>query len=312
MTPEASIIVPVYNSASIVAKTLHRVAQQNESCEIVVVDDASSDNTVEVVEQAARDLPCRLKLVRMTNNMGPGSARNSGIEVASGAWLALMDSDDCFEPGRLSVLIRQAESADMVADNLMLVDYASGIEEPMLKGGLSSQPHWIDLREFMLGNVPRRGAPRQAYGFLKPIIRRDFIVRSGVRYREGIRFSEDYMFYLDLLISGAKWKYVPESLYRYTIRRESLSETFSLTDLQALTDYQGQIVRDPKIRGNPAFKSAAEIHFQHVYSHYKRLSFIANCKRGRYLEAAADAFSSPRNFAGTLYDAYAAIRRRTA
>lgn len=95
-----SVVVPVYNRASVVGRCLDSVLQQ-EGCEfeLIVVDDASPE-PAEAVYQRVRDQGHTVLI--MEKNSGPGFCRNRGAEVAKGEWLSFLDSDDHWLPGKLS------------------------------------------------------------------------------------------------------------------------------------------------------------------------------------------------------------------
>tara|TARA_R110002020_G_scaffold89684_1_gene218977 strand:- start:3171 stop:3902 length:732 start_codon:yes stop_codon:yes gene_type:complete len=94
--------MPAYNSASFIDRSIESVVQQDfPDWELIVADDCSSDNTVEIVEGwASRDF--RIRLIRMPNNAGPGPARNAGVDLAAGRFIAFLDSDDIWLPSKLT------------------------------------------------------------------------------------------------------------------------------------------------------------------------------------------------------------------
>lgn len=96
-----SFVVPAYNSSATIRDALESIASQSvQPREIVVVDDASTDDTCVVVEGMA-DEHTTVRLVRMEQNGGPATARNRGVQEASGEWVAFLDADDMCVPGRL-------------------------------------------------------------------------------------------------------------------------------------------------------------------------------------------------------------------
>ena len=108
MTPFFSVVVPVYNRAALLGRTLASVLTQTEQdFEIVVVDDGSVDNPSRVVEQLADP---RIVFVRQENR-GGGAARNTGIDKARGRYIAFLDSDDRFFPYHLATMHRLLENA---------------------------------------------------------------------------------------------------------------------------------------------------------------------------------------------------------
>lgn len=102
--PQVSVVIPVYNGEQTIKRALDSVfAQTFPGLEVIVVDDASTDGTAGVVAQYNDD---RLTIVRSTENLGAGAARNKGIAQARGRWVAFLDADDAWKPEKLA---RQVE-----------------------------------------------------------------------------------------------------------------------------------------------------------------------------------------------------------
>src|ERR1700729_1474103 len=119
-----SVLIPAYNVPGIIERAIRSAAAQTlPPLEILVIDDCSTDNTVEVVKTLAQDIPS-IRLLSTSANSGPSAARNIGLRAAKGDWIALLDSDDAWKPGRLKRLseVASATSADFVADNLVMWD----------------------------------------------------------------------------------------------------------------------------------------------------------------------------------------------
>jgi len=98
-TPFLSVIIPTWNRANLVCAAISSVlAQQGKKIEIIVVDDASSDNTLTIIRQRFAN---RVHLLQLPQHSGVSAARNAGIQVAQGEWLAFLDSDDLWLPDKL-------------------------------------------------------------------------------------------------------------------------------------------------------------------------------------------------------------------
>ncbi|MFD1720154.1 glycosyltransferase family 2 protein [Amnibacterium endophyticum] len=98
-----SVVVPAYDSCETVEAAIRSALNQTvPPLEVLVVDDASSDATAAVVERIARDEPA-VRLVRLPANAGVSAARNTGIGLARGRWIALLDADDVWLPDKLEV-----------------------------------------------------------------------------------------------------------------------------------------------------------------------------------------------------------------
>lgn len=99
--PLISIITPSHNSAQFISETIQSVLNQSFSdWELIIVDDCSSDNSVELI-QALVAQDSRIKLMRLSENSGAAVARNRAIEAAQGRYIAFLDSDDLWLPDKL-------------------------------------------------------------------------------------------------------------------------------------------------------------------------------------------------------------------
>lgn len=91
--PKVSVIIPTYNRAHLICRAIQSVLNQTyQDFEIIVVDDASTDNTEDVIIRNFND--SRIRFVRSQDNRGASAARNKGIELAKGKYIAFQDSDD--------------------------------------------------------------------------------------------------------------------------------------------------------------------------------------------------------------------------
>lgn len=101
-----SVIMPSYNSEAYIKATIDSVIKQTyENWELIVIDDCSSDSTLEIVKEYAR-IDSRIRFIELTENKGaPAAPRNIGIEKANGRWVALLDADDIWHPKKLTLQI---------------------------------------------------------------------------------------------------------------------------------------------------------------------------------------------------------------
>lgn len=106
--PMVSIIIPVYKGELYIVKCLDSITKQNYPCiEIVIVDDESPDNSVELIRTYAEKVNTSIKIISQKNK-GQGAARNLGIDNASGEYLMFVDQDDTIEPEIVSRLLVHA------------------------------------------------------------------------------------------------------------------------------------------------------------------------------------------------------------
>lgn len=210
--PFVTVVLPSYNARACIMRALDSVRVQTfEDFEIVVIDDASTDGTVALVKQASRDEP-RLRLIRLDRNSGPAHARNAGLTVAHGEWIALLDADDAWRPDRLARLLEQSADSDAVFDNLAGYDPAVPAETGVV---FPEFPNGTLTIEALLS--PQAPGSRHDFGYLKPLIRRAFLNAHGLRYDESLRTSEDLLLYTSMLLAGARTRTIDAPLYLYSV-----------------------------------------------------------------------------------------------
>ncbi len=101
-----SIITPTYNCAKFIAETIESAQSQSyPDWEMIIVDDCSSDNTKEIVEQYQKNDP-RIQYHCLKRNSGAAVARNTALKLAKGKWIAFLDSDDLWNPEKLDHQIK--------------------------------------------------------------------------------------------------------------------------------------------------------------------------------------------------------------
>lgn len=106
-----SIIVPIYNQASILHECLGSLVHQTlPDIEILLINDASTDNSLEIIKSCRTQFPNIVRIINSPINLGPGGARNLGIESASGKYIGFVDSDDIILPDMYEKLYSVAES----------------------------------------------------------------------------------------------------------------------------------------------------------------------------------------------------------
>ena len=224
-----SIVVANHNGGAFIEDALASATRQTvRDIEVIVVDDCSTDDSVSRVRAlAARD--GRIRLVQTTRRSGPGGARNLGLAIARGTWIAILDSDDLMHPQRLARLLgRAASGAEIVADNQMVFDQARRVPaRPLLDrlppGGMVSVEGYIDSNRFFSGAVP--------LGYLKPLFLRSFMEEAGCRYDPSLAIAEDYDLVLRLLLAGARFRIEPQMTYFYRRHGQSISHRLSTATL---------------------------------------------------------------------------------
>lgn len=234
--PDVSFVIAAYNSAETIVPAIESaLAQQSSTLEVIVVDDQSSDNTRELVSALSLNDP-RVRLVALEQNLGPGGARNAGINAANGRWIAVLDSDDIIQPDRTRMMIERAEAANamIVVDNLD-VAYIDGRPKDTMfcRDFLTSRPV-LTLEEFIGSNILFRSTFN--YGYMKPMFRLAFLNDNNLRFKEDLRIGEDYLLLASALASGGLCVIEPSPGYIYNIREGSISRVLELNHVDAMID----------------------------------------------------------------------------
>ncbi|MEG1426222.1 MAG: glycosyltransferase family 2 protein, partial [Oscillospiraceae bacterium] len=111
-TPLVSVIMPVYNGEKYLKKAIASVAVQELPLELITIDDCSQDNSAAIIASCRDDYP-NMEFVHITNekNMGVAKSRNAGVRVARAPYIAFLDCDDWWEPGKLSAQLSRMEKS---------------------------------------------------------------------------------------------------------------------------------------------------------------------------------------------------------
>lgn len=215
--PQVSVVIAAYNGQATIERAIRTVLNQTvPPLEVIVVDDASTDGTRDLVEALAAQEP-RLRLVASSPNGGPAHCRNIGFRAAEGDWIAIQDADDAWEPSRLEKLLAAAyeHRADVVADNMLLYDV--GCDEIVRTGFPTTRGlRWITARDLFEQDV-QFGA-EFGYGLLQPMLRKAFLTDHGLAYVDTMRYGEDMVFFGEILFAGARAVLIPDPLYVCTTR----------------------------------------------------------------------------------------------
>lgn len=180
--PKVSVIVPTYNSAAFIRETLESILSQDyQDFEILIVDDASTDNTKDVVAAISSEKIRYLCLPQ--NHGGPSKARNVGITNAKGEFIAVFDSDDIMQTGRLSTAVSLLDTFPDVAmtftDILKFNEKTGDYPESLLKG----YDRFASLKKTRHGSKLYVIDSEQAYSCL---FYENFVSTSSVTVRRSI------------------------------------------------------------------------------------------------------------------------------
>jgi len=269
---KVSIIVPAYNAeATISAAIASLQAQTMRDWEAIVVDDASTDATPDVLRRISIADP-RIRIVRNQANLGPAGSRNVGLRMAHGDWVALLDADDHFHNARLATLLSLGDQADadMVADNLVQYNETDGSTRILFDESKFSTARFMSFQEFVESCYFDESTPqRSGYVFMQPVVRRAFLECHQLSYDPLVHNGEDFLFYLDCLAAGARWFVTPEAMYSYHVRDGSLTDVVRNHDRAAMIRKLRELILRPGIAEDAPLAAALERHRRLVaYTHY--------------------------------------------
>jgi glycosyltransferase involved in cell wall biosynthesis len=188
--PDISVVMATYNRAGKLPRAIASVlSQEQASFELIIVDDASTDDTKTYLRKLADP---RIRIIEAPNNLGPSGARNLGIEAARAEMIAFLDSDDLYRPARLA-----APLAALAADPAIVCVLSSALtytrEEPRearipdvtLKGPAFEWALTCDLFPVETTSMTVRRAAAMAIGGFCPKLRfaedREFLIRLSTR-----------------------------------------------------------------------------------------------------------------------------------
>ena len=231
--PELSIIVSVYNTEKYLEQCLNSlISQEFESCEILLINDGSSDKSGEICNLFSEKR--RNIHVYHQDNQGVSVARNRGIQEAKGKYITFVDSDDFISPEIYKQLINTLiiNQADLACCD---VDYYTE-DGHKIKGGKKNLPTIMSKKDFMAHIFDR---PRTIRGSVyNKIFCRSKILQF---FDESITMSEDIKFLINYCINCKKIVYIDEAYYHIRERDNSLSRNKNIDPSQGLR-VRGEII----------------------------------------------------------------------
>lgn len=246
---KVSVIIPVYNAAPYIADTLRSVQQQTMTdYEVLLVDDHGQDDSMSVA-MATIGEDSRFRSIETPVNSGPGVARNIGIKVAQGEYIAFLDSDDLWEPTFLEALLRSATANDRQKDlSYCQLRYRGGCKDgqehsnPVLKSGEFTpvkKKHF--LNRFVTFSVC----------FL---FRKSFLLENNLWFPAN-KNSEDTNFLTRCLLLAETIACVDTPLYIYNVRENSLTTGHNPCRCKERMEAVNALMKDfSSLKSNPRYK----------------------------------------------------------
>lgn len=203
--PLVSVIVPTYNRAGVICRTIDNIfAQTFRDIEVIVVNDGSTDDTL----ARLRRYVGRIKVISQAN-AGPSTARNRGIEAARGEFIAFQDSDDLWMPSKLERQVSLLTKSDKAVVCCLCNAVFRYTDRPEMT---AFRRAWLfpDLEEGIWNNVAEVLATRFVLFCQSVLIRREVLERIG-GFDETLTYHEDYELPLRLALEGP-WAFIREPL----------------------------------------------------------------------------------------------------
>lgn len=205
-----SVIVPVYNTERFLPRCLDSIAGQTyRNLEIILVDDGSTDGSGRICDEyAVRD--GRVRVIHKENG-GAGSARNAGLDAASGVWVTFVDSDDWIDSGTYEAVMSVAEKHGVDLVQWDRRSFTDGREGRQRSRGKSTEFGAETLASFFDASMCVK------------MVRVSRI--AGVRFSTGTALSEDRLFSAQTYFACPKCFHISRAFYHYRMRESSATHS---------------------------------------------------------------------------------------
>jgi len=220
-----SIVVPVFNTSPYLNRSINSILDQTfKDFELILVDDASTDNSLEILVNYSK-IDNRIKTIHFEINKGVSAARNAGIDIAKGEFIGFVDSDDFIDKRFYENLLKNSKDYDVIEGNFIA---GTNISESYKKLNLRFHCSIFDS-----------------------IWRRDFLNKYNLRYDESMRNGSDKKFRMEVYQYKPRIFVSPdEGIYYYYKRRVGSLSNFSEIQLKYLNKEAFKEIRKQKRNKN--------------------------------------------------------------
>ena len=277
-TPKISVIVPVYNTEKYLKQCIDTLTDQTiKEIEIIIVDDGSKEECANLCDELAENDE-RIKVLHK-NNEGQGIARNCGVKVASGEYIAFVDSDDYVDTEMYQTLYSVAEknNADIVMSGVTFVggNTFSKSGEYIEKNYFDKETVFEkeDVKQLILGVVGALPSDsddsRYGVSVCKNIFKRSMILENEIEFvSERKVISEDTIFMVDFLRYSIKVVGIPYAFYRYRRNDESFSKSYRSDRFEKVLIFLDTLEEHIK---SVASKDEYDLYFKRLIQGYARI-----------------------------------------
>lgn len=216
--PRVSVIIPAYNAAEDLPRCIESAIRQTEnSIQIIIVNDGSIDNTLDIAELYAKK-DSRILIINQRNK-GSSGARNSGLSAATGDFVCFLDSDDWIEPEMIEVMASWCEAtASEVSVAGMILDYYDKDDRPLQSEVQTPEEQIIDKNTPVPSTVVSKEFIILLGYSTNKIYRRDWLINLGEAFSVGLSLYEDADFNARVLPRATRVAFIPQAFYHYVQR----------------------------------------------------------------------------------------------
>ncbi|MFR8226522.1 MAG: glycosyltransferase family 2 protein [Lachnospirales bacterium] len=223
-----SIVVPVYNAERYILACAHALQRQDyQNLEIILVDDGSTDASPVICDRLAGE-DSRIQVIHKKNG-GVSSARNAGIEVASGSYLMFADSDDLPEKAWVSRMVALFErwNVELVICSFRTANSFQEAQMPINNESVTELVHALDRKRFLDALGYMIACRATMFAPWNKLFSLDIIKKNNIRFEQGVNYGEDFLFNLQYLQYCNGIIETEEKLYNYIMQNtESLEAKY--------------------------------------------------------------------------------------
>ena len=218
--PKVSVIIPFNNVENYIEECLNSVLSQTlDDIEIILINDASTDRTLEIVEGYLQK-DSRIKLININERKGQGFARNRGIEIATGEYIGFVDSDDFIEPDMFECLYNSAKTNNTDISMCQVREY-DDINENYITSDYYSLSCLSSFQNDVFSAEDTKNCILDINVALwNKIYKREYLNNIGEKFPEGFIY-EDLPFFFGTYLSAKRIQIVWKNLYSYRINRKN-------------------------------------------------------------------------------------------
>ena len=225
MNPNISIILPVYNKSEYIQETLESIINQTYSdFELIIIDDGSIDNSVEIINKTLKNTKINYKLYQQENK-GVSSARNEGLTLSQGKYIVFVDGDDIIDKNHLKELNKSIKGKDFAFTQMIITDTNGKIltkkdaYEPL--DDIETLTNYQLIKLELKMEIPFR--------FCQIMYKKSIIFENNIQFDETVSYGEDTEFALKTLLHGKTVGYTNKPTYFY-IKNDSSSTHYSFLE----------------------------------------------------------------------------------